>query len=81
MMSLADKKASIVSRRGTSLNPLQQKLAEDIWSLVNVFFQSNVLYIRMEKEVHVPLTLNHSGKYMVLTSKYKTQIKLMIYKL
>ena len=34
-MGLADKRASIVSRRGTSLNPLQQKLAEDVWSLAN----------------------------------------------
>ena len=32
-MGLADKRASIVSRRGTSLNPLQKKLAEDVWEL------------------------------------------------
>ena len=32
-LGLADKRAVIVSRRGTSLNPLQRKLADDVWEL------------------------------------------------
>ena len=32
-MGLADKRADIVSRRGTSLNPLKEKLAGDVWDL------------------------------------------------
>ena len=34
-VNLADRRACIVSRRGTSLNPLSRKLAEDIWTLAN----------------------------------------------
>ena len=66
------------------MNPLQHKLAEDVWSLVIVFLptnQSNVLAIiciRIEKEV--PLTLNHNGKCMVLTPMHRIVYK-MIYKL
>ena len=33
--NLADRRSCIVSRRGTSLNPLSRKLAEDIWTLAN----------------------------------------------
>lgn len=32
-LGLADKRADIVNRRGTSLNPLKKKLAEDVWDL------------------------------------------------
>ena len=32
-MGLAYKRADIVSRRGTSLNPLKEKLAGDVWDL------------------------------------------------
>ena len=73
---LADKRASIVSRRGTSLNPLQQKLAEDVWDLANCVLSNKSVKVsctRMGKEV--PLILNLNGNVLVwATMLFKFQL-------